>query len=813
MSEENGKQLQAAPGSQSRQDLTSTGAIREFMLRVVAWPLNGEPGYINLEYQVKNPQREKPIWISKSVKQIDEFLILTKQKSNEKTVTNLYFCLSRQAIADKRGTENATTYKAVWADIDVKEKGYRTIEEAINALFEFIEHYRLPPPSAVVVSGSGLHVYWFSTRPLSYAEWRPYAEGLKAAALQWGLKCDAGVIADGARVLRVPGTRNFKTNPPKPVRLIHLHEDINFAAKLKVLSDLTSAPRTNGLPEGFKIADALKYLPRRQNLAGGIEHNDAPLLPFAPIKAECAWLREAHDTGGKEFDNPQWSLTTLVAVFLEDGNKLAHEFGNQHEDYTHNSTEEKWEEKKRAHEKGVGWPYCKTISDNGGKPHCSKCQHFAAHVAADKSPLHLHGGRWDQERRAKQIAENIKIGDDVTEPLLPQIMTLEEMEKRLVFVGSKGVVADLATGRVRKKEHAADEYAASQHTYILQSGAPKKGPALKFWIASKGRMTVEVLAWVPGAAQICQPPEGQGPAFNMWRGLNPMAFPEDWQERVEPFLEHIDYLVPISSERERFLDWLAHIPRCPEVLPHTAYLMTTPVTGIGRNLLASILVRALRGFVAAGVSLPELLDGGFTGRLSRKLLVIVDEAREGSGERRYQRATRLTQLITEEHRHVNHKYGYQIVEKNCGRWLMFSNHDDAIPFDTSDRRVIVIANPTVRKPDAYYERLYGLLNDKDFIGSVRHWLETKDITAFRPGEHAPMNEAKLRVLDEMMSETERAVAEFKEDCKTELASRDEIKSHVVNLNISSGLPVNDTHLTHAIRRAGMINTGRRITAY
>ena len=102
--------------------------------------------------------------------------------------------------------------------------------------------------------------------------------------------------------------------------------------------------------------------------------------------------------------------------------------------------------------------------------------------------------------------------------------------------------------------------------------------------------------------------------------------------------------------------------------------MITPVTGIGRNLLASILVRALRGFVAAGVSLPELLDGGFTGRLSKKLLVIVDEAREGSGERRYERATRLTSAQTEEHRHVNHKYGYQSVEKNCGRWLMFSNH-------------------------------------------------------------------------------------------------------------------------------------------
>jgi hypothetical protein len=206
-----------------------------------------------------------------------------------------------------------------------------------------------------------------------------------------------------------------------------------------------------------------------------------------------------------------------------------------------------------------------------------------------------------------------------------------------------------------------------------------------------------------------------------------------------------------------------------------------------------------------------MLDGGFTGRLSMKLLAIVDEAREGSGERRYQRATRLTSLLNEEHRHVNHKYGYQSVEKNCCRWLMFSNHDDAIPFDNSDRRVVVIANPTVRKPDAYYERLYGMLNDRAFIGSVRHWLEIKDITAFRPGEHAPMNPAKLQALNEMMSETERAVAEFKEDCETELTSRDAIKIHV-NGKIGQ-LAVNDTHLTHAIRRAKMVSTGRRITAY
>jgi Family of unknown function (DUF5906) len=315
------------------------------------------------------------------------------------------------------------------------------------------------------------------------------------------------------------------------------------------------------------------------------------------------------------------------------------------------------------------------------------------------------------QRRAEQVAENIKIGDDIPiKSILPSIMTLDEMHERLVFVSEMGGVADRATGHVHKKEHAADAYAASRHTYthVQENGAKKKrtGSALRFWIESKDRVTVQVLAWVPGAPQICRSPEERKIAFNTWSGLSQIAYPEDWQERVKSFLEHVEFLVPIEKERNRFLQWLAHIVQRPEVLPHTCYLMTTPTTGVGRNLLASMIVRALRGYVAAGISLPELLDGGFTGRLSKKLLAIVDEAREGSGDRRHQRAERLKSIVNEEHRHVNPKYGHQSIEKNCCRWLMFSNHQDAIPFDNSDRRVIVIANPTVRKGEAYYKALW-----------------------------------------------------------------------------------------------------------
>ena len=71
--------------------------------------------------------------------------------------------------------------------------------------------------------------------------------------------------------------------------------------------------------------------------------------------------------------------------------------------------------------------------------------------------------------------------------------------------------------------------------------------------------------------------------------------PEDWEQRVKPFLEHAGYIVSIKGECRRFLQWLAHMAQHPEELPHTCYLMITQTTGIGRNLLASMVVRAFRG--------------------------------------------------------------------------------------------------------------------------------------------------------------------------------------------------------------------------
>lgn len=514
--------------------------------------------------------------------------------------------------------------------------------------------------------------------------------------------------------------------------------------------------------------------------------------------AEAARLAAALDVIPNDSPNRNWELWNRVCMSVfratggsDEGRDMADRWSQQSPHYDAAYTAAKWD----------GYRGCPPTELGAG----------TIFYMADQIDMGWRR-RYEEEvaRRVEQVRINGEIGEGSDQPSLPTIMTVAEMIDRLVWIGMSGAIIDRVTFRIRKKEHAATEYAAS---FFRADDAKKNTPCLNAWLTSAKRMSVDVMSWVPGAKPFCPPPEafdGAQTSFNTWRGIKPMPEVEDWFERSKPFRDHIDFLVPVESERRRFLQWLAHIVQRPEELPHTAYLMVTPTTGIGRNWLASVLARVLAGHVAVGIEPSELLDSPFNGRLSRKLLVILDEIREGSGGQRYQRAIKLTGMITAENRRINPKFGFQSIEKNCARWLMFSNYYDAVPFDNKDRRIEFIANPTVRKEPVYYSHLYGLLNDPMFIASVRQLFMTFNLAGFNPGAHAALNAAKQQAIVEMKSDVEHAISEFAEDCQTGLVSRSEIESFI---NKYGQPPVNAMHLTHAITAAGMVNTGRRVKSF
>ena len=119
---------------------------------------------------------------------------------------------SRESLKDEKGdAAHCQTLTALFVDADDKHLGKDETRKRIA---------EAPlPPSIIAESGAGLHAYWVLKRPF-------YLKKEMAEAKRW-LRHIASTVADvvdeavsePVRVLRLPGSVNFKYDPPQPVTL------------------------------------------------------------------------------------------------------------------------------------------------------------------------------------------------------------------------------------------------------------------------------------------------------------------------------------------------------------------------------------------------------------------------------------------------------------------------------------------------------------------------------------------------------------------------------------------------------------------
>lgn len=355
------------------------------------------------------------------------------------------------------------------------------------------------------------------------------------------------------------------------------------------------------------------------------------------------------------------------------------------------------------------------------------------------------------------------IGEEGTSvAALPPTMNQNEMHKSLIYIAAeKTLVVFRENTAVQLPPAAMGALLIHNKTKIKnREGKTIEAPTFDLWERSSNRQVAFTMTFDPSAGEFCKAEDGRH-ALNMWKP-RPHHPPQDWHHRIGIFLRHVDYLVPVEAERERFLDWLAHIEQHPGVLPHNHYLMIATQQGVGRNWLAALFAHVWSGNVAMDFDLKSTLSTGFNGQLSRKLLAVVDEINEGGTGARWQHSEKLKSMVTASHRFINKKYGLQFTEKNCCRFLIFSNYETGLPLTNDDRRWNAIMNPDEPHDGAYYQRLYATLYphpDPMFIASVRQFLRTRDISGFNPGARAAMNDAKKAVVAaSMTTEDENAAA-------------------------------------------------------
>jgi len=138
-----------------------------------------------------------------------------KVMGHSNTSENCYFGVATRKDASNGTLKNCLELPAFFVDIDFKHSSEQEAREALA---------RFPlPPSAVIHSGGGLHVYWYLKEPFSLVD---DADKQKAKwylrRLTQAVKGDQG-SAEPAHILRVPGSHNHKYDPA-PLVEIEIHD-------------------------------------------------------------------------------------------------------------------------------------------------------------------------------------------------------------------------------------------------------------------------------------------------------------------------------------------------------------------------------------------------------------------------------------------------------------------------------------------------------------------------------------------------------------------------------------------------------------
>lgn len=287
--------------------------------------------------------------------------LLSEVQSRIQQRHDVYFATG--TYKNQRKKSDAEFRKCFFVDLDIGsgDDKYTSKKEAALALVQYCNKSFLTP-SIIMDSGHGIHAYWTLDKPITYARWLPIAEALKKTFIDAGVKIDHGVSADGARVMRVLGSTNFKTDTPAPTNLIHNGKDYT----LEQVSAALAVPAQPSI--GIAIDN--------DDLSGGVGSIEGKKWYAKGVMEKCPMYKDALDTGGAGLSNALWSNQIHALAYCEDGEDYVHEISKGHDEYAHHETQRMWDQKIIAKEgnSDLGPTTCNTFSKES--PHCQDCEFF-----------------------------------------------------------------------------------------------------------------------------------------------------------------------------------------------------------------------------------------------------------------------------------------------------------------------------------------------------------------------------------------------------------------------------------------------------
>ncbi len=241
-----------------------------------------------------------------------------------------------------RKAKDCTGAAALWLDIDIgahhAKPDYTDPKQFGLDFKNFMAGTGLPMPW-IVSTGHGVHLYWPLGRTVTPDKWSRFMARLFTACDKYGLRYDHAAT-DISRILRVPGTYNYK-GQPVPVKI----------AKA-------------GVTDLLKLATVLKqYEPAKQT---AVKHADTvrEMRETDPIVNGCEQIRTC---GAAEYET--WRNAARCLTFCDHGYETFHQLSQDDPRYNVDQCDKTWD----SLEKDIYAPVLCSTFEKAHREVCARC--------------------------------------------------------------------------------------------------------------------------------------------------------------------------------------------------------------------------------------------------------------------------------------------------------------------------------------------------------------------------------------------------------------------------------------------------------
>ena len=285
---------------------------------------------------------------------------------------DVYFGCAKFGALNNRTHANAKHFRALWIDIDCGPtkgvpdekgiiKGYLTQDDGMVEFKRFCKEVGLPRP-IMVNSGYGIHAYWLLEETIDRREWEPLSNRLRDLCVQHNLIVDSSVF-EASRVLRIPGTKNFKYDTEADVDVIN---DNSARITYQQMKDLLGAP--DPAPEQPDFLPKTLSPMMEAMLSNKVKRFKTIMIKSAKEEG-CQQLLHCYENQ-ESISYDMWRSSLSITAFCVDGDMASHRMSEKYPDYDRAEVDKKVDDLRRT-----GGPHhCATFEkwNPGG---CDGCIH------------------------------------------------------------------------------------------------------------------------------------------------------------------------------------------------------------------------------------------------------------------------------------------------------------------------------------------------------------------------------------------------------------------------------------------------------